>query len=105
MLSREEAIALAGSSSIHRASNAVEASEETGDESPYCHLLFAVSGSAADTCATASKNAAATPDVVTLELLGWFDFADLEQLLPLDLLDTGAVDQARAATRQDRAQV
>jgi len=41
--------------------------------------------------------AAATPDVVTLELLGWFDFADLEELIPLGLLDDDAVDKARAA--------
>jgi len=41
--------------------------------------------------------AAARPDVVTLELLGWFDFEDLGQLMPPDLLDGEAVAAARAA--------
>ena len=53
-LSRKEAIAPACSSSIHRASNAVEPSEKTGDESPYHQDLSGVSGSAEGTRATAS---------------------------------------------------
>ncbi|MFW6161585.1 MAG: spore photoproduct lyase family protein [Planctomycetota bacterium] len=41
--------------------------------------------------------AAARPDIVTLELLGWFDFDDLPELMDLDLLDPDAVESARAA--------
>ena len=37
------------------------------------------------------------PDVVTLELLGWFDFEDLPRLMPPDLLDAEAFAAAAAA--------
>ena len=40
---------------------------------------------------------AAAPDLVTLELLGWFDFVDLEQLISVDLLDPDAHEAARGA--------
>ena len=45
--------------------------------------------------------AACRPDVVTLELLGWFDFADLAELLPRDLID----DEAYAAAESDAGQL
>jgi len=38
-----------------------------------------------------------TPDVVTLELLGWFDFEDLPQLIDPGLLDPDAYAAAEAA--------
>ena len=48
--------------------------------------------------------AQAKPDVVTLELLGWFDFEDLPQLMPLDLLDPDAVADAEAAADELKGQ-
>jgi len=39
--------------------------------------------------------AAVRPDLVTLELLGWFDFEDLDQLISRDLLDETAYEDAR----------
>jgi len=39
----------------------------------------------------------AKPDIVTLELLGWFDFEDLAKLISVDLLDPDAYAAARAA--------
>ncbi|MFO7897913.1 MAG: radical SAM protein [Planctomycetota bacterium] len=42
------------------------------------------------------------PDVVTLELLGWFDFEDLPRLLDLDLLDREMVADAWAAADELR---
>jgi len=41
--------------------------------------------------------AKARPDIVTLELLGWFDFEDLTQLIDTDLLDPEALGAAREA--------
>ncbi len=46
--------------------------------------------------------AACTPDLVTLELLGWFDCEDLPQLIPADMLDRDALAAAEAAA--DRLQ-
>lgn len=40
---------------------------------------------------------ALTPDIVTMELLGWMDFADLEEIIDVGLLDPGAVAAAREA--------
>lgn len=40
---------------------------------------------------------ACTPDLVTLELLGWFDCEDLPQLIPADMLDADALAAAEAA--------
>ena len=69
-LSRRRATAPACSSSIHRASNVVDLSEETGDESPYYQPPFFVSGSAAATCATAPRRAVSGTMVPT-----WCPFA------------------------------
>ena len=41
--------------------------------------------------------AAAPPDVVTLELLGWFDYADLVEMIPADLLDPELLSEAQSA--------
>ncbi len=50
--------------------------------------------------------AAARPDIVTLELLGWMDFEDLVRIVPPDLLDSDMLDDARDAAealRGDRS--
>lgn len=44
--------------------------------------------------------AAVAPDLVTLELLGWFDFEDLLRLIDRDLLDARAVADAEAAAEE-----
>ena len=41
--------------------------------------------------------ARAKPDVVTLELLGWFDFADLPEIIPAELFDPDAYQAAQDA--------
>jgi spore photoproduct lyase len=41
--------------------------------------------------------AACRPDIVTLELLGWMDCDDLEQILPAEMLDEQAFAAAKAA--------
>ena len=46
--------------------------------------------------------AVARPDVVTLELLGWFDYEDLEQLIPADMFDPDALAAARASAEELR---
>ena len=44
--------------------------------------------------------AACSPDVVTLELLGWFDLADLAELLPRELTDDSALAAAESAAEE-----
>jgi hypothetical protein len=46
--------------------------------------------------------AQARPDIVTLELLGWFDFEDLGAVIDLELLDPEAVAAAEAAADELR---
>jgi len=46
--------------------------------------------------------AAARPDLVTLELLGWFEFADLDRIIPRDLLDDEAYRAAEVSQDQLR---
>jgi hypothetical protein len=46
--------------------------------------------------------AAADPDIVTLELLGWMDFEDLGQVIPLEMLDGRAVAESEAAAEDLR---
>lgn len=44
----------------------------------------------------------AEPDLVTLEMLGWFDFEDLGELLPAELLDADCYAAAEEARKQMR---
>jgi hypothetical protein len=46
--------------------------------------------------------AAARPDIVTLELLGWFDFEDLARVIPAELIDPDAYAAAAAAASELR---
>ena len=50
--------------------------------------------------------AAAKPDLVTLEMLGWFDFEDLARLVPMERLDARfykAAEEAQGALRGKRS--
>ena len=38
-----------------------------------------------------------SPDIITLELLGWFEYADLTELMDLELLDPDALAEAEGA--------
>lgn len=44
----------------------------------------------------------ATPDIITLELLGWMDFDDLTRLFDSNLLDSDALEAAEAAADELR---
>ena len=46
--------------------------------------------------------AAVRPDVVTLELLGWFDFEDLARLIPQERFDPAAFEAARQSAERMR---
>jgi len=46
--------------------------------------------------------AACRPDLVTLELLGWMDFEDMQALLPAGLLEDDALSAAEAARQELR---